>query len=114
MKKHNHNKTPAKKLRRVSKSNFKEFIGGYKSILPIGVLVFFLTAFVSINLRLLPSVDELPQTGEATSEVAFNIFVNNAQKFVSSSEGTLFLIFFFLSLITLFVYIASSSFPRRK
>ena len=114
MKKHSHNKAPAKKIKRVTKSNIKEFIGGYRSILPVGVLVFFLTAFVSINLRLIPSVDELPQTGDATSEVAFNIFISNAQKFVSSTEGTLFLIFFFISLVTLFVYIASSGFPRRK
>ena len=114
MKKHNRSKASIKKLKRVSRSNIRDFIGSYRNILPVAFFSFFLVAFVSINLRLLPSVDELPQTGEATSEVAFNIFVNNAQKFVSSSEGTLFLIFFFLSLITLFVFIASSGFPRRK
>ena len=114
MKKHNLNKPPITKLKRVTKSTLKNYTGGYKSILPVAVFTLLLTIFVSINSKLIPDVNELPQTGDSTSQQTFDVFANNAQKFIASTEGTIFLILFFISLITFFVFIASTGFPRRK
>jgi hypothetical protein len=81
--------------------------------LPVAIFALFLTVFVSINVRLIPKLEDLPQTGD-TSEFAVEAFANNAHSFVSSPEGIVFLIFFFVSLMTFLAFIASSGFPRRK
>jgi len=117
MKKHNLKKSSivkSKKLVKVSKSNLKDYVGNYRNILPVAVFSLFLTVFVSINLSLIPKLEDLPQTGESTSELAVEAFANNAHSFVSSPEGIIFLVFFFISLLTFLAFIANSGFPRRK
>jgi hypothetical protein len=108
------NKIQYKKLKKVTKFNLKDFIGDYKNILPVGFFALMLTVFVSINLQLVPSIDELPQTGEPSSEVAVNTFVQNAENFIKSPQGMIFLIVFFASLVTFLVFMAKSGFPRSK
>jgi hypothetical protein len=115
MKKHNLKKFPikGKRLAKVTKSNIKDYVGNYRSILPVAIFALFLTVFVSINVRLIPKLEDLPQTGD-TSELAIEAFATNAHSFISSPEGIVFLIFFFVSLMTFLAFIAGSGFPRRK
>jgi hypothetical protein len=110
MKKENMKKASTKKLTRVTKSNLKDFIGGYKNILPIGVVAFFLSLFVGINLQVTTKLDELPQTGEPATGVTVETFATNVQNFLTSPEGAIFLVFFiFVLLISIFYVVQSSS-----